>query len=80
MEVAAPGGKVRITLSAATGDDQPRPGKLAGFILESDDLAASYEALAARGVEFVEPPTDQPWGKQAVFKDQDGHFVVVVQP
>ncbi len=80
VEVAASNGAVRITLSAASVADRPRPGQLAGFILEADDLDATHASLTSHGVEFVEPPTDQPWGRQAVFKDQDGQHIVVVQP
>ncbi len=45
-----------------------------------DDIDATYRELSARGVEFIEPPTDQPCGgRQAQFKDQDGNTLVLVQ-
>jgi predicted enzyme related to lactoylglutathione lyase len=49
---------------------------LAGTVfLSTDDCRAEYEALSARGVEFVEPPEDRPYGIDAGFRDPSGnHF------
>jgi len=49
---------------------------LAGTVfLSTDDCRAEYEALLARGVEFVEPPEDRPYGIDAGFRDPSGnHF------
>ena len=33
-----------------------------GVSLAVDDVRARHEALVARGVRFLEPPTQQPWG------------------
>lgn len=34
-----------------------------------------YQNLKARGVEFIQPPTDRPWGQRtADFKDPDGNL------
>ena len=33
--------------------------------------------LSARGVEFIETPTVQPWGSFAKFKDPDGNTFVL---
>ena len=30
------------------------------FVLEADDIRATYQELSSRGVEFTEPPTLQP--------------------
>ena len=38
----------------------------------SDDVQKTYEELAARGVEFQQPPKRESWGTSAIFKDQDG--------
>jgi len=38
-----------------------------------DNADAAYEELKGRGVEFTQPPTDQPWGiRAAYFKDPEG--------
>lgn len=40
-----------------------------------EDVDAAYEALKARGVTFLRPPTDQFWGlRTAHFADPDGHL------
>ena len=81
LEVAPPGATTRIVLSHATEEwGADRLGQFAGIVFEPDDIDATYEELAARGVEFTEPPADQPWGgRQALFKDQDGNTFVLVQ-
>ena len=49
---------------------------VAGTIfLTTDDCRASYDELVARGVEFVEPPEERPYGIDAGFRDPSGnHF------
>jgi lactoylglutathione lyase len=37
-----------------------------------DDIQQTYSDLSARGVEFAEPPSKQPWGWWSLFTDQDG--------
>lgn len=81
LEVAPPGAATRIVLSLATEEwGADRVGQFAGIVFEPDDIDATYQELSARGVEFTEPPTDQPWGgKQAQFVDQDGNGFVIVK-
>ncbi len=39
------------------------------------DVDAAYEALSAKGVTFLRPPTDQPWGlRTAYFADPEGNL------
>lgn len=45
--------------------------------LTSDDLQKTYDELTARGVEFTTPPTRQPWGTYAIFRDPDGNEFVM---
>ena len=45
--------------------------------LACDHVEKTYEELTARGVEFVAPPTKQPWGTFAIFKDPDGNGFVL---
>ena len=43
--------------------------------LGTDDCQASYEELKARGVEFVDPPEERPYGIDSGFRDPSGnHF------
>jgi catechol 2,3-dioxygenase-like lactoylglutathione lyase family enzyme len=48
-------------------------GKLGGFVIKADDVQKTYEELKAKGVEFSKPPTQEPYGMEAVFKDINGH-------
>src|SRR4051812_44200397 len=41
--------------------------------LTTDDCRASYEELAARGVEFTEEPEARPYGIDAGFRDPSGN-------
>lgn len=47
---------------------------------KTDDCQATYESLVAAGVEFVQPPTDRPYGTiEAVFKDNSGNIMLLAQ-
>lgn len=48
-------------------------GKLGGFVIKADDVQKTYEKLKAKGVSFQKPPTQEPYGMEAVFKDINGH-------
>jgi lactoylglutathione lyase len=40
-----------------------------------DDVDAASQALIAKGVSFIQPPTDQPWGmRTAYFADPEGNL------
>lgn len=40
-----------------------------------DDVDTAYEQLKAKGVTFLRPPTDQPWGlRTAYFADPEGNL------
>ena len=41
--------------------------------LATDDCHASYEELKARGVEFVDPPEERPYGIDSGFRDPSGN-------
>ena len=43
--------------------------------LTTDDVRRDYEQLSARGVEFVDPPEERPYGIDCGFRDPSGnHF------
>ena len=44
-----------------------------GLVFACDDIQATFEELRGRGVEFTEPPSTQPWGRWAQFRDPDGN-------
>jgi predicted enzyme related to lactoylglutathione lyase len=55
-------------------------GRFTGVGIGVADLDASYQKLAAAGVEFSMPPTKQPWGGVlATFRDPDGNELYLDQ-
>jgi catechol 2,3-dioxygenase-like lactoylglutathione lyase family enzyme len=54
-------------------------GKLGGGVFDTPDCQAAYEELKAKGVEFISPPEEQPWGIGAVFKDNSGNWFSLSQ-
>jgi catechol 2,3-dioxygenase-like lactoylglutathione lyase family enzyme len=55
-------------------------GGMGGFGLSTDDCRKTYEELTAKGVEFVQPPSDRPYGVEAVMRDNSGNWIVIVEP
>jgi lactoylglutathione lyase len=57
-------------------------GGLRGLLaVHVEDVDAAFEALTARGVSFLRPPTDQPWGlRTAHFADPEGNLWEIHQP
>jgi catechol 2,3-dioxygenase-like lactoylglutathione lyase family enzyme len=55
-------------------------GGLPGVGLNVDDCRATYEALVAKGVEFIQPPEERPYGIEALMRDNSGNWMVLVEP
>jgi predicted enzyme related to lactoylglutathione lyase len=49
------------------------------IFLTTDDCHAAYEALRARGVEFVDPPEERPYGIDSSFRDPSGNHMRLTQ-
>lgn len=49
------------------------------LFLETDDCQAAYDELSGRGVEFNDPPTEQPYGIDTSFRDPSGNNVRLTQ-
>jgi uncharacterized glyoxalase superfamily protein PhnB len=47
--------------------------------LTTDDVHAAYEALSARGVEFVEEPEERAYGIDSGFRDPSGNSFRLTQ-
>lgn len=55
-------------------------GKISYGPWKTDDCRETYETLKARGVDFLQPPTDRPYGTiEAIFKDNSGNVMVLSQ-
>jgi catechol 2,3-dioxygenase-like lactoylglutathione lyase family enzyme len=91
LSVGVPGQDVAIVLMAVPGapvfDDETRQqildllakGASGGLFFTTEDCRASYEELAARGVEFTQEPTEQPYGVDAGFRDPSGNQFRMVE-
>lgn len=66
----------RVVLFTPEGHED-RIGTFFNGSLACDNVEATYRQLSERGVEFVEPPTAQPWGTFAKFRDPDGNIFVL---
>ena len=79
LEAATPG----VLLSEEEADQLAKlvaAGKLGGGPWKTDDCQKTYETFKAKGVEFLQPPIDRPYGTiEAVFKDNSGNVMVLAQ-
>lgn len=85
LSVGVPGQDVSITLMAVPGppvfDEETRQqihallarGAAGGLFFSTEDINASYKELKGRGVEFLQEPTEQPYGVDAGFRDPSGN-------
>lgn len=78
IEVGWPGKETSLVLFTPPGMEE-RVGSFAMASLVAEDIDQTYKEWAAKGVEFVEVPTRQPWGLQAIFKDSEGNSFVMTQ-
>ncbi len=54
-------------------------GALSPGVMATDDCRADYEALVERGVEFIQPPADRPYGIEAILRDDSGNWFSFTQ-
>lgn len=51
------------------------------LVFEVDDVHAEHAALSARGLRFLTPPVQPPWGGWRCFaRDPDGYSIEIEQP
>ena len=84
--VVAPPGSTGTTLllaRASSPGQEPFVGNQAGgrvfLFLSTDDFWRDYREMIDRGVRFVRPPSEQPYGRVAVFEDLYGNRWDLVQ-
>ena len=78
IEVGPSGHESGITLLAATDFADEVVRRPAGFTLVTDDLMATHDALAAKGLALGEPVTER-FGTFVTFTDPDGYDYVLSQ-
>ncbi len=55
-------------------------GNLGNGVFATDDCRGTYEELKARGVEFIQEPTERFYGIEATFRDDSGNWFSLTQP
>jgi catechol 2,3-dioxygenase-like lactoylglutathione lyase family enzyme len=54
-------------------------GAAGGLFFATDDIQGTYEELKSLGVEFVDEPTERPYGVDAGFRDVSGNQIRMMQ-
>ena len=73
------GGALHLCLGSEIGLPL-EPGNTGILVMVDGDLKAECAKLKARGVEFVHPPTKQPWGVwDATIRDPDGNEILLME-
>ena len=81
LEVRTPDGAVVVVLDRRNG---PRPAPsdpglpTSNVSFYAEDLQQTFLELRARGVEFPQPPVEQPFGWWSLFEDPDGNRFALV--
>jgi catechol 2,3-dioxygenase-like lactoylglutathione lyase family enzyme len=58
---------------------QLEKGEMGGIGLTVDNCQRTYEELTAKGVVFIQEPSDRPYGVEAVMRDISGNWLVLVE-
>ena len=66
--------------TAATIRQLIERGAMGAGVFHTDDCKKTYETLSARGVTFLTPPTERPYGIEATFRDNSGNWFSLTQP
>ncbi|MEM6842594.1 MAG: VOC family protein [Bacteroidota bacterium] len=56
-----------------------KKGAMGSGVFETNNCQATYEELKAKGVEFMSPPQERPYGVEAMFKDNSGNWFSLTQ-
>jgi predicted enzyme related to lactoylglutathione lyase len=74
-----PGPPMMDEETAAQVESVMAKGYAGTVFLTTEDCQASYEELAARGVEFTETPERRPYGIDSGFRDPSGNSIRLTQ-
>lgn len=59
---------------------QLEKGQMGGLGLRVDDCRKTCQELTAKGVTILQEPADRPYGVEAVIRDNQGNWLVLVEP
>ncbi len=54
-------------------------GLMGAGVFNTEDCHKTYEELKRKGVEFISPPQERPYGIEAIFKDNSGNWFSLTQ-
>lgn len=74
-----PGAPVFDDATATAIKELVAKGAATGLFFQTDDIDATYEQLKGRGVEFVDEPTERPYGKDVGLRDPFGNQMRLMQ-
>jgi catechol 2,3-dioxygenase-like lactoylglutathione lyase family enzyme len=77
--MAVPGPPVFDEETSSKLKDLVARGAAGGLFFATDDIDGTYSELKDRGVEFSQEPTDQPYGRDAGFRDPSGNQMRLAQ-
>ncbi|MQY09581.1 VOC family protein [Actinomadura macrotermitis] len=77
--MTVPGQPIMDEATAAQVRELTAKGFAGTVFLATDDCRAAHKELVARGVEFVEEPTEEPYGIDASFRDPSGNHIRLTQ-
>ncbi|HEU4515609.1 MAG TPA: VOC family protein [Nocardioidaceae bacterium] len=78
VHLTTPGPPLSEDLVAAMQRAQAQGG-LPGLGLAVEDCHKTFEELSAKGVEFLQEPTERPYGVEALMRDNSGNWMVLVE-
>jgi uncharacterized glyoxalase superfamily protein PhnB len=74
VAVKPPGSRTILHLCERCHEwENDSPGGQTGIFIATDDKEKTYRELKAKGVEFAQELTTEPFGTYAIFKDIDGN-------
>ena len=79
IELGLPSPSSGVVLFTPPGQEA-RIGSFSGISFVCDNVEKTYTELAAKGVEFTQPPKKESWGTSAIFQDPDGNTFVLATP
>ncbi|HEY8944806.1 MAG TPA: VOC family protein [Polyangiaceae bacterium] len=54
-------------------------GTFGAGVMQTADIQKTYEELKSKGVEFIQPPAERPYGIEALFRDDSGNWFSLCQ-
>jgi predicted enzyme related to lactoylglutathione lyase len=73
-------GMMHDAATIATLRELVSKGALGAGVFATADVRATYAELKAKGVEFMSEPKEQPYGIEAMMKDNSGNWFSLCQP